>query len=85
MNSLKELIGWNPNHLEEVNETYLQHLWWTVKTAGWLGIVIIVGLIHGLIPALLADVPDRLVSPWVTRFLARRERTGQAVKRPLEK
>ena len=82
--TIRELIGWNPKHLGIVNESYLQHLKWTVRSFFHLITVAVVGLIHGLIPVLFADTPDRLALPWVRAFLARRKLTGQEVLRPLE-
>ena len=37
-------------HLEFVKESYLQHLWFTVKLTAHLFVLSVVSLIHGLIP-----------------------------------
>ena len=37
-------------HLEFVKETYLQHLWFTVKLTAHLLVLSVVSLIHGLLP-----------------------------------
>ena len=37
-------------HLEFVKESYLQHLWFTVKVSVHLLVLSVVCLIHGLIP-----------------------------------
>lgn len=83
MKSWKDFIGFDTSHLSNVNETYWQHLWWTIKAFAHLSSVAIVGLLHGVFPFLFADVPDRMILPWVRAFLARREKTGQAEKREL--
>ena len=80
--TFKEFIGWNPKHLSQVGETYWQHLWWTVKSFFHLVFVATVGLVHGILPFIFADTPDRLALPWVKKFRARRQLTGQADIRP---
>ena len=37
-------------HLEFVKESYLQHLWFTVKLTAHLFMLSVVSLIHGFIP-----------------------------------
>ena len=81
--NFKKLIGWDTKHLSNVGETYWQHLFWTIRAFVHLSSVAVVGLLHGIFPFLFADVPDRMVLPWVRAFLARREKTGQAAIRKL--
>jgi hypothetical protein len=42
-------------HLEFVKESYLQHLWFTVKVVAHLLVLSIVTLIHGFIPWIFID------------------------------
>jgi hypothetical protein len=81
--NLKEFIGFDPNHLENVNETYREHGMWCLKAFFKLQSVAWVGLMHGIFPFLFAETPDKMVAPWVRRFIDRRERTGQAARREL--
>ena len=53
MKSFKDLNLVNLNHLDEVGETYVEHLWCTFKYAClFVGLAIII-MIHGLIPFIL--------------------------------
>ena len=82
--TLKEFIGFDPNHTKNVGETYREHGMWCLKAFVKLQAVAWVGLMHGIFPFLFADTPDKMIAPWVAKFIRRRERTGQQRARPLE-
>lgn len=70
------------NHTKNVGETYWQHLHWCLYSTMIFIILIPVALIHGFFPFLLPDAPDTIVIKWTRKFRERRERTGQADRRP---
>ena len=65
-------------HLSTVKETYWQHLAWALYSVGTNLYVAIITLIHGLLPFVLANYPDRILVKYIERFQARRRRTGQS-------
>lgn len=82
--TLKEFIGFDPNHTKNVGETYQEHGMWCLKAFLKLQLVSWVGLMHGIFPFLFADTPDKLITPWVKKFIVRRGLTGQEEARPMD-
>lgn len=70
------------NHLSIVGESYWKHLHWCLYSTAIFVVMIPLALIHGLFPMLLANVPDKVMHTYLTKFKARRKLTGQADRLP---
>lgn len=69
-------------HLKVVGESYWQHLSWCMYASSVFVLMIILSVIHGLFPFLLANTPDKVLVNFINKFRERRERTGQAQRYP---
>jgi len=69
-------------HTKTVGETYWQHLSWCIYATGVFVVMIVLSIVHGIFPFLLANLPDRVLTDFVNKFRARRQRTGQAERYP---
>lgn len=74
------IFDWH--HTKNVNEPYWKHLVWCFYAAGIYALLLPIALIHGLFPFLLPDAPDYILVNFLRKFRERREKTGQAEKRP---
>jgi hypothetical protein len=78
-NQSKKIL--NFNHLSQVEETYLQHL----KFSLWAGIVLlilgVVSIIHGVFPFLLVRYPDNIYRYFVKNSQKRIDRVNQILKK----
>ena len=74
------IFDWH--HTKNVNEPYWRHLVWCFYAAGIYALLLPIALIHGLFPFLLPDAPDYILVNFLRKFRERREKTGQAEKRP---
>jgi hypothetical protein len=66
-------------HLEKVNESWWTHFKWAYGSILVFVVLIVLALVHGLFPFLLASWPDRLLNWYLIKFQERRVRTGQNV------
>jgi hypothetical protein len=71
----------NFRHLQQVEETYLQHL----KFGIWAGLVLltlgIISIIHSVLPFLLVRFPDTLYRYFVKHSQKRIDRVNQILKK----
>jgi len=69
-------------HLSNVGESYWQHLKWCAYSTVIFSIMLVLAIIHGIFPFLLADIPDKVMINYVKNFKLRRVVTGQEERNP---
>jgi hypothetical protein len=65
------------DHLNEVEESYLQHLRFAIWSACYLGGLAILSIMHGLIPYVFPRLPDRIFRHWYGTALPRIKRVNE--------
>ena len=74
----------NFNHLDQVEETYFQHL----KFALWAGFILtllgIVSIIHAIFPFLFSRIPDKIFRYFLRNSQARIDRVNKILREKLE-
>jgi hypothetical protein len=70
----------NGKHLNQVEETYLEHFKFGIWAGFTLGILSILSLVHAIFPFLLPRLPDKLYQYFVQNATARINRVRQILK-----